>query len=604
MSVTGAAANDVTDAVALGGRRKFEIILIKPSHYDDEGYVIQWKKSLIPANTLAALHALAEDAANRKILGPDVDINITPIDETNMRVRPDQLIRQIKAGGAGGFVGLVGVQSNQFPRALDIAKPLREAGITVIIGGFHVSGCFAMLPGVEPNIQRALDMGCTLYAGESEGRFDDVIISAANGTLKPLYNYLKDLPGVDGVPSPVLPLETTRRTLGASSSFDAGRGCPFQCSFCTIINVQGRKSRRRTPDDIEHVIRTNLSRGIDSFFITDDDFARNKDWEAILDRIIKIRGEPGNSEITFVIQVDTQCHRIPNFLEKAGRAHVITSFIGMENINPDNLMSAKKRQNKITDYRELLLDFKRNGILTIGGYILGFPNDTKESILRDIEIIKRELPIDILEFFFLTPLPGSEDHQKLSAAGVAMDPDLNKYDLSHVVTAHSKMSKEEWEEAYRLAWESYYTPEHCETIMRRAAAKGVHPNRLYGPLAYFYHSVVHEGVHPLEGGSIRRKYRRDRRPGMPIESPLVFYPRYWGWMISSNVRFALRLLRLVWQGRRITLHPRLFDYMDRSLTPVTDHDDEELGLLTQTEAARGAVSHIRNVQAVTAGARA
>ena len=90
-------------------------------------------------------------------------------------------------------------------------------------------------------------------------------------------------------------------------------------------------------------------------------------------------------------------------------------FIGLENINPDNLIAAKKRQNKITEYREMLQKWRDHGAITYAGYILGFPGDTKESIMRDIEIIKRELPLDILEFFFLTPLPGSEDHKVLCA---------------------------------------------------------------------------------------------------------------------------------------------------------------------------------------------
>ena len=127
-------------------------------------------------------------------------------------------------------------------------------------------------------------------------------------------------------------------------------------------------------------------------------------------------------------------------------------FIGLENINPDNLIAAKKRQNKITEYREMLQKWRDHGAITYAGYILGFPGDSKESILRDIEIIKRELPLDILEFFFLTPLPGSEDHKVLWQKGVWMDPDMNKYDLNHRVSHHPKMSDAEWEDAYRAAW--------------------------------------------------------------------------------------------------------------------------------------------------------
>ena len=83
------------------------------------------------------------------------------------------------------------------------------------------------------------------------------------------------------------------------------------------------------------------------------------------------------------------------------------------------------------------------------------------------------MPIDLLEFFCLTPLPGSEDHQTLWKNGVAMEPDLNKYDVEHVCTAHSKMSKKEWQDIYHEAWQLYYTPEHMKTLLRRAAATGV-----------------------------------------------------------------------------------------------------------------------------------
>ncbi|MEO8620222.1 MAG: radical SAM protein [bacterium] len=560
--------HSTTPAGTAAGR--FEIILIRPSHYDDDGYVIQWFRSLMPSNSLAVMNGLLTDAAERRVLGPDVAIHVTPMDEANTRIKPDTLIRRIKSAGAGGFVGLVGVQSNQFPRALDLARPFRDAGIPVVIGGFHVSGSLAMHPGIEPSLQRALDMGITLYAGESEGRIDEVIVAAATGTLEPIYNYLKDLPGISESSLPHLPASAAKGTLGATMSFDAGRGCPFNCSFCTIINVQGRKSRRRTCDDIEQIVRRNLAAGNDRFFITDDNFARNKDWEPILDRLIQIRREPGNREITYWIQVDTQSYHIPRFLSKVGQAHVVNCFIGLENVNPDNLKAANKRHNKISEYREMLLECKRNGLMTWAGYIIGFPGDTRESVLRDIETIKRELPIDLLEFFFLTPLPGSVDHQRLVQTGVRMDEDLNKYDLNHVVTDHARMSKAEWEETYRLAWQTYYTKEHSETIMWRAAAKGIHPNRMYVPLAYFHHAVAVEGIHPIEGGVFRRKDRRDRQPGLPLENPIAFHARHWLGLIVANTRFAFRFLRLMWTGSRIMRHPRLFDYMDDALAPIDE----------------------------------
>ena len=200
--------------------------------------------------------------------------------------------------------------------------------------------------------------------------------------------------------------------------------------------MQGRKSRYRSADDVERLVRLNWAQGIYKFFITDDNFARNKEWESIFDRLIALREE--GIPLGLMIQVDTLCHKIPNFVEKAKRAGVTRVFIGLENINPDNLAAAKKKQNKITEYRKMLLAWKTQGIITLAGYILGFPADTPESIRRDLAIIQRELPLDVLEFFCLTPLPGSEDHQMLWKNGVAMDADLNKYDLEHACTAHPR----------------------------------------------------------------------------------------------------------------------------------------------------------------------
>ena len=147
--------------------------------------------------------------------------------------------------------------------------------------------------------------------------------------------------------------------------------------------MQGRKSRFRSPDDIEKVVRENWAQGISRFFITDDNFARNREWEAIYDRLAKLR-EVDKIPLGLMIQVDTMCHKIPNFIEKSKRAGVTRVFIGLENINPDNLVAAKKRQNKITEYRKMLLAWKAQGIFIYAGYILGFPGDTPESIRRDI----------------------------------------------------------------------------------------------------------------------------------------------------------------------------------------------------------------------------
>ena len=403
---------------------------------------------------------------------------------------------------------------------------------------------------------------------------------------------MPDLPNLEGVPPPMLPATRIKRTGGHLTSFDAGRGCPFQCSFCTIINVQGRKSRRRSADDVEQIVRRNLAQGIDRFFITDDNFARNKDWELIFDRLIAMREGEGLN-IKFVIQVDTACHRIPRFIEKAGRAGVRRVYIGLESINPETLLAAKKKQNKITDYRKMLLAWKAIGATIYAGYILGFPNDTPEGLIRDLEIIKRELPIDLMEFFCLTPLPGSEDHQKAHAAGQWMDPDLNKYDLEHVTQNHPLMTKAEWEALYRRAWATYYTPEHMKTVLRRAAAKGISAGNTLFLLLWFYGCITVEKIHPLEGGYLRRKYRRDRRPTLPRESMLAFYPRYLWDLLRKHVKLAELIIRFGSFRWRLKRDPNARSYMDQALTPVAEDELETLEMFTASDSAKAAAAKVR-----------
>jgi hypothetical protein len=550
---------------------------------------------------LASVYGIAVDSISRNALGADVEVDIEAMDEFSTRIDIPKLLKRFARNGNFGLVALVGVQSNQYPRALDIARPFRAAGIQVSIGGFHVSGCLSMLDGRAIDLDDCREMGVSIFAGEAEGRFDTLLHDAALGQLKPVYNFLNDLPGIEGTPVPFLPLANVKKTLGLSTSFDAGRGCPYQCSFCTIINVQGRKSRFRSPDDVEALVRENWKQGVYKFFITDDNFARNRDWEAILDRLIWLR-EHEQIPLGLMIQVDTLCHKIPNFVEKSKRAGVTRVFIGLENVNPDNLLAAKKRQNKITEYRKMLLAWKKQGILTLAGYILGFPADTPESIRKDIDIIKRELPLDIVEFFCLTPLPGSEDHKLLWKSDIAMDPDLNNYDLEHVCTAHALMSPRQWEDIYQEAWTRYYTPEHMVTLLKRGAATGVKMSSLVKLLLTFSLTVRLENVHPLQSGILRLRHPSERRPDLKQESVLLFGPRLWWETVRKTAVNLGTLSRLIAASFHISRDPKRLDYMDQALTPVSDDDDSALELLNQTVAAKKAVAHQTKIHQITAGA--
>ncbi len=223
---------------------------------------------------------------------------------------------------------------------------------------------------------------------------------------------------------------------------------------------------------------------------------------------------------------------------------------------------------------------KRVGATVFAGYIVGFPNDTPESILRDIGIIQRELAIDLLEPHCLTPLPGSEDHQKLHKAGAYLDPDLNKYDLEHVTTPHATMSAEQWQKLYHDTWTSFYSLEHIETVMRRAVATNSQPGNMAFLLIWYYSCVTLEKIDPLEGGYLRRKYRKDRRPTLPVESPFVFYPRY----VADLLYKHFKLAQLIWRygrfRRQLKQDPDARYYTDAALTPFEEDEFDSLEMST------------------------
>lgn len=141
-------------------KKTFHLILIKPSRYDDDGYVIQWRRITYPVGSLSVLNALAEDCVNRKVLGPDVDIVVEAREDQAGLPRMEKMIGRIKKAEAGGLVGFVGVHTAQFPRTADLARRFRAAGVPVVIGGFHVSGSMIMLPTPPPrNCRRCWTLG-------------------------------------------------------------------------------------------------------------------------------------------------------------------------------------------------------------------------------------------------------------------------------------------------------------------------------------------------------------------------------------------------------------------------------------------------------------
>ncbi|HNV86977.1 MAG TPA: radical SAM protein [Candidatus Omnitrophota bacterium] len=503
--------------------KRLQLYLVKPSKYDTDGYVIRHWKGVLPSNTLACLYGLSEDVRKRGVLGRQLDWRIEALDDTVQKIDVRKILRQSRGKHTKTIVCIVGVQSNQFPRAADLALAFRKGGVDVLLGGFHVSGILATLHELSPEIAALKDAGVTIVAGEAEGRWEAILQDAMNGSLQPVYNFLKEPPDFSSSPMPILPRNLVNRyAVRHFTTLDCGRGCPFKCNFCTVINVQGRKMRFREVDGIIEQIRENYYKHkIANYFFTDDNLARNKNWRELFDRLIQLRKEEG-IHLSFMMQVDTQSHKIPDFIEKAGAAGCSQAFIGMESINEENLKAAGKSQNNIEEYKHLIDLYREAGIATHLAYIIGFPFDSVESVRKDVEKLKM-LGAAQASFFMLTPLPGSMDYKYFISNKVMMDADLNNFDSFHETFRHSRMNPREWTQAYKDAWKDFYGLENMKRILRNAP-----PSKYWGVLQNFiwYKNAIQvEGEHPMLNGFFRLKERTERRVGYPIESRWVYFKR-------------------------------------------------------------------------------
>jgi radical SAM superfamily enzyme YgiQ (UPF0313 family) len=482
-----------------------------------------------------------------------VSLRIHKFDEAIDWVPVNDIIKASKTPGVRSIVMLVGVQSNQYPRALDLASKFLPHGIAVLIGGFHVSGMLSMI-GLTDELKVAMEKGITLVAGEVEGgRLTAVVEDVVRGVAKPLYNFLAPTPNLENLPIPRISEEEFRNFASRFSTIDTGRGCVFTCDFCTIINVQGRTMRFRNPEQVVDFVRQSyLDAGIQQCFFTDDNTARNPRWRELFAGLIHIREEE-KIPFHFMMQSDLAARKIPggDFFVLASRAGCSQVFFGVESVNRKNLRSQEKFQNQVTEYKDLVTHCHSLGITCQAGYILGLPFDTPASLKEDIAELQNMM-FDAASFYILSPLPGSKDHQRWWKEGRWMDPDFNTYDSAHVAVAPDSMTREELMESYYRTWEQFYSTEHMVNVLKIwRRDRRLYWDRMSFFMWYLYASRI-ERLHPMNCGFWSMRKRKDRRPGFQQEA---FIPFWWHQLVSLSVRMW-GIVRLFFQLEEVWLRTR------------------------------------------------
>jgi hypothetical protein len=535
--------------------RTLEVVYVVPSHYDADGYVYRFVRGVVPSNTLMCLASLTRTLGHERALGSDVNVRVTTYDDTIDRIPVERIARMARRRNTSVLVGFVGVQTNQFARATDLALALRREGVQVVIGGFHVSGTLALIGREDPGLRTLLDAGVTLFKGEAEspGVLASMLRDALEGELRPVYEAVEP-PDLDRTPIPEVDVKYLRRFVSRLATLDTSRGCPYGCSFCTIINVQGRKMRCRPAEAVLHRIRENYRQGVDLYFFTDDNFSRSDGWAEIFDGLAAMRGE--GLDVHFMMQIDTRAAAIPGFVEKASEAGCRMVFIGMESVNPRNIEAMGKNQNDPDDYRDMVAVWRDAGILVHVGYIVGMPYDTPEEVRADVALLRDHIQVHEASFFMLTPLPGSQDHADMVRNGVAIDPDPNLYDSAHETFIHPNMAPGEWQAAYDGAYEMMYSKENIISILLRTPRQWYW--HMFWTCVWYRYSGVFARMHPMATGLLRLKDRRSRRAGFPVEGRLAYARRRVGdsW---RGLKVYVQLLcefQEVWMITRQTDDPR------------------------------------------------
>ena len=515
------------------------VLLVRATNYDDRGYPRRFRRGVLPSNSLAALNSLTMEALDNIIRDPALPIKYSRIEVFDDSVwsqrvdNPGKLVKKYDDGKTIVVVGLVGVQSNQFARARDLIYEFQKAGAQTVIGGFHVSGSIATLhDGIGANdrtregvpcprkmpeeIQDLMDGGTIICAGEGENVWQEILTDIIQEKGRPLYR--SGYPDLSSVPLPQYPPKYFEGFSTIMTTFDFSRGCPFGCSFCTVINVQGRRLRSRDPKRIMTSIRQTCERdGGIKIFITDDNFFRNPHHDEILDGLIDLRNR--GYRINFMCQVDSTIYRTPEFVEKLSAAGCSQVFVGIESVNPANLELVGKKQNDAEQYATLCDLLHRHGVIVHAAYIIGFDNDTKESIMSDVKTLQR-VGFDQTTFFILTPLPGSEDHVRAVVAGKEMDRDFNRFESMHCVTDHQNMTRAELERSLYNCYREFYRSAHMINVLKRTSKENYWG--MFLCFLWYRNSMLNEKVHPMMCGFMSVRQRKEMRPGNAKEGLIKF----------------------------------------------------------------------------------
>jgi radical SAM family protein len=473
-------------------RSPLRVVLLKPSKYGLDGCVERFRWGLMPNSTLRYLASLTPAEVEGS---PCEVLTIDEYVHTNL----DYLKLLEKESGRRTLLALVGVQSHQLHRALDLAAYARARGVeNCVIGGPHAMTC---------DTSELQGRGVSFSLSEAEIVWPAILRDAVIGELQPVY-------GQDGRwqqrldPPPLVPppARDLRRYVVRMLGIYPARGCPYTCNFCSVIKVAGRLVRSQPIETTMASLKAAAAAGVRFVLFASDNFNKIPEVQQLLEAMIEER-----IRLPFYVQCDAQIYRQEDLMELLARAGCFQMLIGAESFSREALRAAHKHQNHPERYARIVELCRRHGITTHFSNILGFPSDTEASILEHLRTL-RQLAPDVASFYCLTPIPGTEQYGDFLDQGLITERNLDRFDATCVTWRHPLLEPRRWQDLLFHCLREFYGGRDAAAKLLRIGRR--RDFRTYGELLSVtgYTLMSRLGAvrrrHPMAGGIF--PMRRDR----------------------------------------------------------------------------------------------
>jgi hypothetical protein len=459
------------------------VVIIKPSKYSTTGYVERFRWGFMPNSTVPYIRSMTPtsiDGVPVETFAIDEYVQ-TDLDYLNLLRNPEQPT----------LLAMVGVQSHQFQRALDVTAFARANGVRhCIIGGPHPLTC---------DTSMLQNRGVSFALAEAEMIWPQILRDAIGGELQPVYG--RDRRWAEELEAPVLippPKGDLRRYVVSMLGIYPARGCPFTCNFCSVIKIAGRQIRSQSIATTIESLRRAKAAGVRLVMFTSDNFNKYAQAKELLEQMIA-----ENIRMPFFVQCDTQIARQEELLSLMNRAGCFEMFVGVESFSRQTLLAAHKTQNHPSTYSDIVRLCRKYAIVCHFSNILGFPDDTAQSILEHLDVL-RGLEPDVASFYILCPIPGTEQYDDFLKAGYITEPNMDRFDGTMPTWKHPNLSADELLDLLFFCYRRFYSTSHIV----RTAAKSIRLDAIGGLMPYLGHPVFSrfaaaKRMHPMSGGLSR-----------------------------------------------------------------------------------------------------